>query len=253
MDIVTLAFVLSLGINIIMFVPAYLLKTDKLTDISYAVTFMFVSLLVFLQSERGSGHLVALIMVWAWAIRLGGFLLYRVSVVGKDQRFDQMRGSLLKFGRFWVLQGLSVFVILLAGVVFWRQPDISLGWMSIIGLLIFAEGLALETIADQQKFAFKRAGKKGWIESGVWSISRHPNYLGEMLVWSGLFLFVAPSLELTGTLIALISPVYIVLLLCFASGIPILEKTADKRWGKDPKYQAYKKRVPVLVPKISKK
>nr|MCW1908146.1 DUF1295 domain-containing protein [Candidatus Saccharibacteria bacterium] len=212
MDIVLLALLLSLGINIVMFVPAYLLKTDKLTDISYALTFMFVALMVFLQSEQTSGHLLALIMVWAWAIRLGGFLLYRVSVVGKDQRFDAMRGSLLKFGRFWVLQGLSVFVILLASIVYWRQPVTSLGLMSLIGALIFAEGLALEAIADQQKFAFKQAGKKGWIESGVWSISRHPNYLGEMMVWAGMFLFVAPSLQLSDTLIALISPIYICLL-----------------------------------------
>jgi steroid 5-alpha reductase family enzyme len=250
MDIITLALVLSLGINIVMFVPAYILKTDKLTDISYAVTFMFVALLVFLQSERTSGHLLALIMVWAWAIRLGGFLLYRVSVVGKDQRFDQMRGSVLKFGRFWILQGLTVFVVLLAAILYWRQPITSLGLISLIGSLVFAEGLALEALADKQKFAFKRAGKKGWIDTGVWSMSRHPNYLGEILVWSGIFLFVAPSLGQTDTLLAVLSPVYIILLLCFASGIPILEKAADKKWGKDPKYQAYKKRVPVLVPRI---
>ncbi|MCW1908118.1 MAG: DUF1295 domain-containing protein [Candidatus Saccharibacteria bacterium] len=46
------------------------------------------------------------------------------------------------------------------------------------------------------------------------------------------------------------SPIYIVLLLSFGSGIPILEKAADKKWGKDPKYQAYKKRVPTLIPRV---
>jgi steroid 5-alpha reductase family enzyme len=253
MDIIWLALVLSVGINVVMFVPAFKFKTDKLTDISYALTFMFVSLVVYLQSSMTNGHLLVLVMVWAWALRLGGFLLYRVSVVGKDQRFDAMRTSLWKFGRFWLLQGLTVFVVLLAAIIYWKQPFARLDWWALVGGIIFAEGLLLEAVADQQKFKFKQTGQKGWIETGVWSISRHPNYLGEMMVWSGLFLFVSSSLQFNDMLIALISPLYIFLLLRFVSGIPILEKAADAKWGKQPKYQAYKHRVPLLVPRLRNK
>jgi steroid 5-alpha reductase family enzyme len=171
--------------------------------------------------------------------------------MGRDTRFDGMREKFFSFLKFWLLQGVSVFVVLLASILFWRLDATTTSTLSWSGLLIFVLGLALEATADYQKFLFKFSGQKKkhpWIDSGVWRMTRHPNYLGEMMVWSGLYLFVLPSLSGTAALWALTSPLYIIGLLMFVSGVPLLEKAADKKWGKQSAYQQYKSEVPVLIP-----
>ena len=251
MNILLWAFLVSVGINILMFLPAFKLKTDKLTDISYAVTFAVVALAAFTRSEQTLAHTILLIAVLAWSARLGSFLLIRINKMGKDSRFDGMRDKFFSFLQFWLLQGVSVFVVLVASILLWDQVDPTITAVSWLGLVIFVVGLALEAAADYQKFLFRFNGKPKkheWIDDGVWRMSRHPNYLGEMMVWIGLYLFVLPSLSGLAVYTGLISPLYIVSLLLFVSGVPLLEKSADKKWGKQEAYQQYKKEVPVLLP-----
>lgn len=248
-----MAFIVSIGINILMFIPAFFYKTDKLTDISYAVTFVVVALLGFLNSNKTSLHWALLLMVLIWAIRLGGFLLFRVWKKGKDTRFDEMRNSFLRFSRFWVLQGLSVFVVMLAALNGFNQTTTVITILSWLGICIFVAGILIETTADAQKYRFgnnpKNRGK--WIDEGIWRVSRHPNYLGEMMVWIGVFLAVSPVITtISSLLVAALSPLYIVCLLLFASGIPILEKSAQARWGKETAFKTYTKEVPVLLPTV---
>jgi len=123
-----------------------------------------------------------------------------------------------------------------------------------IGVAVWAIGLVCETIADLQKMAFSNdpANKDKWIDTGIWHYSRHPNYFGEILVWVGVYLYTLASLPLLPAVIGLVSPAFIIILLLFISGIPILEKSADKRWGSESKYQAYKKRTSILIPFASK-
>lgn len=252
MNILLLFFIVVVGFNVAMFVPAYKYKTDKLTDISYALSFVALAIFAYARSAGTWKHMLLLLLITWWAARLGGFLYMRVRKKGKDARFDEMRGRPLAFLRFWLLQGATVYVVLLSSLFFFNTRTVSFTLLSLLGLIIFFAGLLLESVADWQKwqFSLKKANKGRWIEEGVWARSRHPNYLGEMLVWSGIYLFVAPSLTLGYTLLGLLSPFYIITLLLFVSGIPILEKSADARWGKDKGYQAYKKRVPVLLPKL---
>ncbi len=251
MDFLLWAFTVSVGINILMFIPAFIFKTDKLTDISYGVTFAVVALAAYLRSEREFAHAILLFAVLAWAVRLGGFLLIRINKMGKDSRFDDMRDKFFAFLRFWLLQGVSVFVVLAASILLWQETGPTVTALSWAGIIIFALGLVLEATADYQKFLFKFSGKAKkheWIDVGVWRMSRHPNYLGEMMVWTGLYLFVLPSLSGLAVFGGLISPLYIIALLLFGSGVPILEKYADKKWGKQDAFQTYKREVPVLIP-----
>ncbi len=251
MDALILGFLFALGINIFMFVPAYINKTDKLTDISYAVSFAAVVIFAYLLSERSELHVVLLGCVLLWALRLGSYLFVRINWMKRDKRFDGMREDFWRFLKFWLLQGASVFVVLLAALLAFGGDPAGMGTWAYIGVGVFLAGLLLEAVADAQKFAFMKNPKnKGkWIESGVWSISRHPNYLGEILVWSGVWLIAIGALpELSSKLAALISPLYITLLLLFVSGVPLLERAAEERWGKDSAYQAYKRRTPVLIP-----
>jgi len=248
---VLLILIISVGINILMFIPAFIFKTDKLTDISYAVTFVVVALAGYLFSQRSDAQLIALILIVAWAIRLGTFLFIRISKNKRDARFDGMRESFIKFLGFWLLQGITVFLILIPGILLWSQTNTVINWFSILGIAIFVIGLSVESVADIQKNQFRNCNLKTWIDTGIWRASRHPNYLGEILIWIGMYIFIAPSLTIIQSLIALIGPIYITLLLAFVSGIPILEKSANKKWGDNKAYQKYKSDVPVLVPNLS--
>jgi steroid 5-alpha reductase family enzyme len=119
----------------------------------------------------------------------------------------------------------------------------------VIGALLWAVGFAVEAASDAQKSAFKNDPAKAgrWIESGLWKYSRHPNYFGEALLWWGLFLVALPSLA--GLLaLAAIGPIAITLLLLFVSGVPLLEKSADAKYGGDPAYRDYKRRTSLFVP-----
>ena len=113
-------------------------------------------------------------------------------------------------------------------------------------------GMVVEITADAQKTAFKAdpANEGRFIRSGLWARSRHPNYFGEIVIWLGVFLVAAPVL--TGwQWVALISPLFVILLLTRVSGIPLLEQKADRTWGGQDDYEAYKKRTPSLIPRLS--
>lgn len=240
----------SIALNIVLFLVAYALQSDKLTDMSYALTFMVIAAAAFALNNQTVYNSVLLGMIMAWAARLGGFLVYRVFTVGKDARFDSMRSSFTGFGSFWLLQGVTVGVSMIAAVLAFHSGHSQLNSLAYAGLAIFAVGLAVEAVADYQKMAFKSTKKNQgrWIDTGLWRYSRHPNYFGEILVWAGVYIYALQSFGVYAALVALVSPVFISLLLIFVSGVPILEKSADKKWGDNKKYQAYKKHTSLLVP-----
>ena len=244
--------VLALMINILLFAVAYQRQTDRFTDITYASTFAAVALVVYIFSSgsRGWVSAILLVLVGLWAFRLGTFLGRRIHRIGRDKRFDEIRPNFWKFGRFWTLQGLSVWIIMIPSTYLLALAPENLKSLSAIGLVIWLAGFAIETFADNQKFAFtQNPDNKGkWIESGLWKYSRHPNYLGEMMVWIGIYIFALPYLSGWSALIALISPLWICSLLLFVTGVPTTEQSADKKWGNDPRYKIYKKRTPVLIP-----
>lgn len=231
----------AIGFNILMFIPAFLFKTDKLTDLSYSLTFIGLIIYIFLSKPYSVGSLLLLFMVLIWALRLGSFLFIRIHKQKKDDRFDIMRNSFFKFLGFWLLQGFTVWVVLIPATLFNNK------YYS-IGLIIWLLGLIIESFADAQKFSFKKNPKNNgkFIQIGLWKYSRHPNYFGEILCWIGVYIF-------TGVwLWGLISPLYIFVLLIFVSGIPLLEKKADKTWGKNKSYKKYKKETSILIPWVKK-
>lgn len=249
LHILLLSLLLSLVINLAMFLVAFALKSDKLTDISYALSFIAVAVVVFTNGRRGMGHALLLAMITVWGVRIGGFLLYRVVKKGKDSRFDGVRENFRKFGTFWLGQAVTVWVLLIPALMAFHSP-LQLSPLGIIGCIVWAVGLAVEALADYQKYVFSRqpSNKGKWIATGIWRYSRHPNYFGEILVWVGIYIFTLQALSVPQALNGLVSPVVITLLLCFVSGIPPLEKSADKKWGHLPAYQEYKKRTSLLVP-----
>ena len=119
--------------------------------------------------------------------------------------------------------------------------------LMIIGLVIWSGGFLIEVFADMQKRRFRKDHKDTFISSGLWSYSRHPNYLGEILLWFGIAVISFSNLE--GYQYAtLISPLFVYVLLSYISGINLLEKHADEKWGHLESYQSYKESTPVLFP-----
>lgn len=243
---------IALGINILMFIPAFKFKTDKLTDLSYSLTFIILIILALILSNITTTKIILSLMVLAWGLRLGIFLFIRIRKMKKDKRFDGMRESFFRFLKFWVLQGFAVWVILIPSLFFINSKINEVIWP---GLIIWALGLIIESIADFQKYAFKqdKKNKDKFIQTGIWKYSRHPNYFGEMLCWIGIYVFVFNSLTYIQKIIALSSPLFIIILLLFVTGLPMLEKYADKKWGKQKDYQEYKRKTSILIPWIPKK
>jgi steroid 5-alpha reductase family enzyme len=243
---------IALGINILMFIPAFKFKTDKLTDLSYSLTFIVLIILTLLLSQFSNYKLILTLMVIAWGLRLGIFLFIRIRKMKRDKRFDGMRESFFRFLKFWVLQGLAVWVILIPALFFINSEINKIIW---VGVFIWILGLIIESTADFQKYQFKqnKKNKDKFIQTGIWKYSRHPNYFGEILCWIGIYVFVFSSLTLSQKIIGLASPLFIIILLLFVTGLPMLEKYADKKWGKKKDYQEYKRKTSILIPWIQKR
>lgn len=241
-------------IQIVFFIFAALFKTDVVTDLSYGLTFIALAWYGFFIQDNLQLHQVILIgLITAWGARLATYLFIRILTIKKDARFDGTREKFWKFLQFWSLQAVSVWIIMLPSIaIIGDTTSRTFTPAAIIGVVIFCLGLALETIADWQKFEFKTKplNTHKLIMSGVWRYSRHPNYLGEMLIWWGIFIYCSFFFSSLSTWLTIIGPIFITLLLRFVSGIPLLEKKYDAIYAKDAEVLAYRKKTPLLIPKI---
>ncbi len=246
---VALAFVLQW----LVFIPSFIFQTEKFFDITGSITYISVTVVAVLFSPKiDARSILLMIMVIIWAGRLGTFLVRRIHKAGKDQRFDDIKPYFFRFLNTWTLQGLWVtFTLAAALVVFTTPQKKEIGWFAIIGIVIWLIGFAFESTADLQKSRFRAdsSNKGKFINTGLWSISRHPNYFGEIVIWIGVAVIALPVLR-GWQWITLISPVFVAVLLIKISGIPKLENYADEKWGGQEDYEEYKKKTPVLVPFI---
>lgn len=268
----------SFGIQAFGFALAAPLQTDRFYDLTGSLTFVACIGVSLLQSRLRVGsttfatanvfaalktlhyrQAIVSVTTLAWCTRLGSFLAYRISKDKKDSRFDKIKTSPARFAAAWFLQGLWVFITAYPVYIVNLTPSASLaklGLLDACGVSLWVLGFAIEAIADYQKLAWAaRIGeekrKTEFIKEGLWSISRHPNYFGEILLWSGSaitcasgFLSASPARALSFA----ISPIFVTSLLYKISGIPLLEKSSDKRFGHLEAYQKYKRETPELVP-----
>jgi steroid 5-alpha reductase family enzyme len=251
-----LAVALAYAIQWLVFIPSYLQRTEKFFDLTGGITYISVSVLAMLLSAKSDVRSVLLlVLVLIWAARLSSFLFMRVQKAGEDRRFREIKQSFWRFLQTWKLQGLWVtFTLAAALAVITSQRVVPLDAFMIIGLLIWAFGFAIEVAADTQKSKFKAdpANDGKFIHSGIWAWSRHPNYFGEIVLWIGVTVIALPVLR-GWQWVALISPVFVTLLLTRVSGVPMLEERADMKWGGQPDYETYKAGTPVLIPATPKK
>ncbi|KAH6913166.1 hypothetical protein BKA70DRAFT_1558566 [Coprinopsis sp. MPI-PUGE-AT-0042] len=198
-----------------------------------------------------------------WTIRLGVYLGARTLKSGGDARFAEIKKNPSRFSGFWFGQATWIFLV---GLPIWLtntlppslEPD--LGPRDYLGIGLWAASFLVEVVADWQKSSWQRAKKRKlhhekFISSGLWSLSRHPNYVGEVGIWTGVWVLASGAFQtshfpLGTTALAAVSPLMTWFLLTKVSGIPGMERLGDKRFGNDPKYQEYKRNVPVFWPRL---
>lgn len=238
-------------LNWAVYLPSFLRRTERFFDLTGSLTFGLLTVLALvLAQDRDARAWVLGAMVLLWALRLGSFLFRRILASGSDGRFDELKQSWSRFLLVWSTQALwVVFTAGAALTAITSQERLPLGWFAGVGIGLWVLGFALEATADAQKAAFRAdpANQGHFISTGVWSWSRHPNYVGEILLWLGVALVALPVLS-GWQYLTLLSPVLIYLQLRFASGVPPLERRADARWGGQQDYEAYKRSTPVLLP-----
>lgn len=248
--IYVVAAAITLGMQFGFFLIAWCLQTDKVTDMAYSLNFMTIAVTTLLLSgEYHTRKIVVTCLVCLWGLRLMSYLVMRVHHMKRDKRFDSMRKRFWGFLGFWTIQALTVYLVAISLLILnaTNNKDPAWQWSDYLGWIFFGIGWPAEAIADQQKFNFKKKNPDAFMRSGLWSWSRHPNYFGEMMMWIGVF-FASLAVYSDAQWVAVLSPVFITLMLLFVSGIPLLEKKADKVYGSDPAYQEYKARTSILIP-----
>jgi steroid 5-alpha reductase family enzyme len=251
-----LCVLLAFVIQWVAFIPAYLLQTERFFDITGGLTYVTVAVVaVALADARDARAWLLAAMVAIWAVRLASYLFLRIRKAGADKRFDEIKPSFPRFLNTWTLQGLWVTITASAALAaITSTARVEIGTVTAIGLLLWVAGFAVEITADAQKSRFRAdsANKGHFIHTGLWSWSRHPNYFGEILLWVGVAVVALPALR-GWQWVTLLSPVFVALLLLRVSGVPLLEKAADEKWGGQSDYEAYKHRTSVVVPLPPKK
>ena len=245
-NFILISLLITVCMQLSFFAVAYGLQIDKVTDFAGTANFLLLATVTLWFGEDLSfPKIIGSLMVILWSLRLGAYLSYRIIVWGEDNRFDEMRSKFLSFLGFWIMQILWVFLTCLPVVYFnsLDSPD-SVNTLASIGIGMFSIGLIIEAWADYTKFNHKLNSEK-WCTGGLWKYSRHPNYFGNILLWFGIFVF-CYSYEVP--LWTVIGPLWTTFLLLFVSGIPLLEASADKKYGDDSEYLQYKSNTSVLIP-----
>ena len=240
--------------------PSLITSSEKYFDFTGMVATLLV-VLTAMFALLSSGAQVSIRSVFVasfvsvWTLRLGIFLYKRILKAGEDIRFRDIKKSLPKFLMTWTLSALWVFLTTVNAITLIAlNPLEPIGIFFIMGALLWLLGFGFEVIADRQKKYFSEQPKNEgrFITQGLWSVSRHPNYFGEIILWAGIAIISLPFLS-GWQYVTLVSPVFVFLLLTRISGLPFLEDKAEKKWGEDKDYIEYKKRTPILVPFFGKK
>ena len=254
------SFALAASIGFILhwliFIPSYIYQTEHYFDLIGSISYISIVLFTFLALNNLDVRSILIgLLILVWAVRLGSFLFIRVKRDGKDNRFTVMKTKFWWFLFTWTIGGLWVFITMAAGLAAMTSAKVvPLGWFALIGIFLWLEGFLVEVVADHQKnrFRSKKENQGRFINEGLWSFSRHPNYYGEITLWLGIAFIAFPVLQ-GWQLLTLISPIFVYILLTRISGVTMLERRADKKWRDDPEYQRYKETTSSLIPMFKRK
>lgn len=241
------------------FVVATIISNNSIVDIGWGLGFVIGAWATLLTTQ--APNLLAYIVVGfitVWGLRLSIRLFNRNIKKPEDFRYAQWRQEwgknvvITAFFRVFMIQGLINFVVGSAAYSIIKFNAFELGGLQAVlvgvGLGIAVLGLAFEVIGDEQLRQHIQKKTRSLLQTGLWSITRHPNYLGEILIWNGIYLagfslLVTASVPLVYYLVLVLSPLVMSTVLIKIS-TPLLEKNMEKYAG----WADYTKRVPMIFP-----
>ncbi|KAI0473916.1 hypothetical protein GGR56DRAFT_666883 [Xylariaceae sp. FL0804] len=259
---------ITIAYQLFFFSIAFTLKFDKLTDFAGGTNFAILAIVTLaLSGHHDARQLVASLFIIVWALRLSGFLLFRVLRTGKDDRFDDKRDKFFPFLGFWVFQMVWVWTVSLPVTVLnspavQRYPQRPFGTgRDIAGVVLYAIGLLMESVSDVQKYIFRSKNDKAAVcDKGLFSLSRHPNYFGEIIIQFAIYMICVSSAAdgsvggqaFKALYATIVGPLLLTILLMFVSGLPLSERPgAKKRYENGQNwegYKAYLDRTSILIP-----
>lgn len=193
-----------------------------------------------------------------YGARLSGFLLVRelknITFKKTDVAKDTLAKNTEKKMPVFVLAFIWIFVAALytaqVSPMLFRYVNSSTDVIvPVVGFVISALGLVLESVADQQKSAQKKENPNFVATRGLYRIVRCPNYLGEIIFWTGVFVSGTTTFSGVGQwIVAIIA--YIAIVYIMFNGAQRLEKRQMARLGDDPAYNEYADKTPIIIPLI---
>ena len=219
-------FLINLLVVSILFGISLVNKKADIIDIYWGPSFLLSCLTLLLINKNSSfPHLILVIIVGIWAIRLGSYLYIRNMGHPEDIRYSKMRSKYGNVGLFFInylIQAILIAIVSLPLQSVLSTNNLELNIISWLSGIIALAGITIEALSDKQLKAFKKNtlnnGKV--MNLGLWNYSRHPNYFGNSLFWWGISIY---SLSLTFELIVLVSPIIMTYFLLKVSGVSMLE------------------------------
>ncbi len=229
------------------FLLSYLFQRNDIADVLWGPGIATFVVIAFVTGEGTWPALLVTILVLIWATRLFLRILLKNLKKPEDARYARWRQEwswfyLRSYLQVFLLQGALMCVVGLGAALFVLEATTITSFVY-LGLFLWLFGFLFETIGDAQLDSFlKNPDNKGALMTkGLWKFSRHPNYFGEITMWWGIFVMTFGT-ELV--LLGIVSPLVITTLICFVSGIPLLEEGLKKH----PLFAEYKRKTSVLIP-----
>jgi steroid 5-alpha reductase family enzyme len=256
LEIYGIAFLVILGLMILLWLASLLLKNSSIVDIFWGTGFVVTGWVFFALTPDGfpARKLLLMVLTTIWGLRLSLYILYRNWGKSEDFRYQVWRKEAgaawwwRSFFKVFLLQGILMWIISapLLAAQFRSAPD-RLTVLDFIGAAVWAIGFFFEVAGDFQLARFKAnpANKGKVMDRGVWRLTRHPNYFGDSAQWWGYYLIAASA----GGWWTVFSPIIMTLFLLRVSGVTLLEKTLESR----PGYKEYIESTSAFIPWFPRK
>jgi len=239
-------------LNSTFFLHSYIYKTDIFFDLVGSLSFLSIGLIsLLLIPNIDANQILVFFLLLFWSLRLGPFLFIRRLGANNDERLEEFFKSPLSLYFLWSMNSLWVFFTSLSMIIIFSSPNENeFGLIQWLGLIVWVTGYVIEVISDSQKTKFNKFNKGKFINIGLWKYIRHPNYLGEIIIWVGIFIISLNYIHSLTSFLSILSPIFVFLLLRFITGVPQLEARGKEKWGHLDEYNSYKEKTGLLFPKF---